>query len=38
MHVILVPVGVVEANCEEEDDGNKHIVHREHLELDRLRP
>ena len=35
---ILLPVGVVEADGEEEDDGDEHVVHREHLELNGLRP
>ena len=35
---ILLPVGVVEADGEKEDDGDKHVVHREHLELNGLRP
>ena len=35
---ILLPVGVVEADGEEEDDGDKHVVHRKHLELNGLRP
>ena len=35
---ILLPVGVVEADGETEDDGDKPVVHREHLELNGLRP